>query len=211
MTTLLTGDIQNNAVHGPDAPPDWDDSPLTDLRSYHLGGRAAWSWYDTGSDYSPGRLDFVLYTDSVLEPGRHGLLWTPGLPADSLAAWGLQAGDTPASSDHLPRFVDLRPANTSSIGDSGTPALPGDLRLEAPYPNPFNPSTEIRWSQGRAGSIDLEAFSVQGRRVAQLARGWYPAGEHRLAFDGTRLASGVYLLSLRQENQYAMERLLLVK
>jgi endonuclease/exonuclease/phosphatase family metal-dependent hydrolase len=210
LLTLLDGDIQDETQFGADNPPDWDGSSLTDLCSYQLGNREAWSWQDDG-DYSPGRLDFVLYTDSVLDTGRHGLLWTPGLPADTLAAWGLQAGDVPGASDHLPRFVDLRPVGVSSVGDAGTPALPGDLRLDAPYPNPFNPTTQVRWNQRHAGAIDLEAFSIQGRHVAQLARGWYPAGEHSLGFDGTHLASGVYLLSLRQENLRAVTRMLLLK
>ena len=213
LLTLLNGEIQDTAQYGPANPPDWDGSPLTDLRSYQLGRRDAWTWYDEGgaAPYSPGRLDYILYTDSVLETGHHGLLWTPVIPADSLSAWGLQALDTPTASDHIPRFVDLRPPTQTGLGEPGPATRPSGLALGHSTPNPFNPSTIVQWSQQRGQHIRLDAWSLDGRLVASLLEGFSPSGEHSLTFDGSQLASGCYLLSLRGEDALDVGRVLLVK
>ena len=66
------------------------------------------TWHDDGSSYAPGRLDFFLYTDSVIEVAKSGTIWTPDLPAWYLSQWGLQTNDTPSAADHAPFFIDLR-------------------------------------------------------------------------------------------------------
>ena len=109
LATLLTGDIVDNGAYGPDSPPDWDGSALADLVPLHLSVPEASSWWDNGSPYAPGRLDFILYTDSVLEAVRGGIVATPTLSASQLAAWGLQSGDSWTASDHYPVFADFRP------------------------------------------------------------------------------------------------------
>jgi hypothetical protein len=121
LLTLLSGDIVDNASYGPDSPPDWDGGPLEDLIPRHLGGPDSYTWHDTGSSYLPGRLDFVIYTGSVLRALQGGVVWTPDLSPAELAAWGLQAGDAPAAADHIPLFADF-----------GLPALEmGELRIGA--------------------------------------------------------------------------------
>lgn len=63
------------------------------------------TWRDDESSFAPGRLDFVIYTDSVLNM-RGFVLNTAEMLADELAAYGLQAEDT-AGSDHLPLVADV--------------------------------------------------------------------------------------------------------
>lgn len=109
LVTLLTGDIVDNGTYGPDSPPDWDGSPLADLVPLQLSVPEAATWWDNGSAYSPGRLDFMLYTASALEALRGGIVATPTLSADQLTAWDLQAADSWAASDHYPVFADFRP------------------------------------------------------------------------------------------------------
>lgn len=120
LTTLLSGDISDETSHGADSPPDWDGSALFDAHPRHNGsGSADYTWRDDGGIYQPGRLDFVLYSDSVASVGRTFVLNTMTLPAAELAAAGLQAEDVtlkPATGgtnyDHLPVVVDFVVAPT---------------------------------------------------------------------------------------------------
>lgn len=68
--------------------------------------------------------------------------------------------------------------------------------LYAPYPNPFNPETTVRFFVPTNGTVRVEVYDVLGRRVGVLADRFYSAGEHEIPFDARGLASGVYRLRL---------------
>ncbi len=64
------------------------------------------------------------------------------------------------------------------------------------YPNPFNPSTNIRFALAEAADISLTVYDVQGRLVAELMNGTMEAGVHEVAFDASALTSGVYFAQM---------------
>jgi endonuclease/exonuclease/phosphatase family metal-dependent hydrolase len=105
--TLRTGDIANNDRFGPDAAPDWNDSPLLDTNPRQGGTPLHVTWDDPGSSFPPGRLDYTYVSDSVLDVVNEYILHTPALSEATLAAHGLQPGDTRTASDHLPVVVDV--------------------------------------------------------------------------------------------------------
>lgn len=107
LNTLLTGNIIDEGTFGADSPPDWDGSSISDVFPLHAGGPYSYTWRDDSTLFGPGRLDFVLYSDSVLAVKKTFVLWTPDLPADVLAAHGLLSPDTQVASDHLPLVVDF--------------------------------------------------------------------------------------------------------
>lgn len=107
LTSLLTGNVLDEATYGPDFAPDWDGSDLTSLISRQTEKRMGYTWRSDSSSFWPGHLDFVIYTDSVLEAQNHFILYTPEMSGSNLAANGLQSGDSTAS-DHLPVCADFR-------------------------------------------------------------------------------------------------------
>jgi endonuclease/exonuclease/phosphatase family metal-dependent hydrolase len=114
VDTLLTGDIIDEQKHGPDFPPDWDDTGMTDAHPLHnIDGPDDYTWRDDTSQFTPGRLDYVIYTDSVLEPVKKFVLNTTTLSEEVLHAAGLQEFDITVDDvgreyDHLPLVVDFR-------------------------------------------------------------------------------------------------------
>jgi hypothetical protein len=113
LDTLITGDIRGNAAFGPDGAPDWDGTYATDAKPVHNGrGDETYTWRDDGSDFPPGRLDFVIYTDSVLEVVHSFVLNTVTMTEEELEATGLERLDVtrgpPVDFDHLPVVVDMR-------------------------------------------------------------------------------------------------------
>ncbi len=74
--------------------------------------------------------------------------------------------------------------------------IPTAFALWQNYPNPFNPATTITFAIPRRATVRLELFDLQGRHVAMLAAGDYPAGMHRLTFAAGQLPAGVYFYRL---------------
>ena len=73
---------------------------------------------------------------------------------------------------------------------------PASFALDANYPNPFNPSTTIRFTLPEQADVHLAVYDMLGRRVATLQDGPLNVGTHNIVFDATNLPSGVYLYRL---------------
>ncbi|MCB0285493.1 MAG: T9SS type A sorting domain-containing protein, partial [Calditrichaeota bacterium] len=83
------------------------------------------------------------------------------------------------------------------VGISGNPVnAPVNFRLAQNYPNPFNPQTTIFFELETSAHIRLTIFDAAGRQVRTLIDAPQNPGEHRVFFDGSRLASGVYFYQL---------------
>jgi hypothetical protein len=89
--------------------------------------------------------------------------------------------------------------------------LVNEYALLANYPNPFNPSTTIRYSIPRADIVRLEVFDELGRITAQLVNEKKEAGVHEVKFDGTQLESGVYFSRLIAGTSVLTNKLILLK
>ncbi len=107
LWTLLTGDIQNEALFGADSPPDWDGTAMIDVIPRHNAANATYTWRNVSSSFPPGRLDFVHYTDSVTAAARSFVFNTTGMSLADLAKYGIFPGDIETASDHLPVVFDL--------------------------------------------------------------------------------------------------------
>jgi hypothetical protein len=83
--------------------------------------------------------------------------------------------------------------------------------LHQNYPNPFNPATEIRFYLDEPGDVQLSVFELSGRKIADLASGRYPQGYHSAPFNGSGLASGVYIYRLQVGGYSQTRKLMLLK
>jgi endonuclease/exonuclease/phosphatase family metal-dependent hydrolase len=113
LNTLLSGDIVNEATFGSDSPPDWDGSSLADAHPLHnVAGPADYTWWNGPDSFAPGRLDYVLYTDSVIAVSQSFVLNTVTMTPAQRAVSGLLqydvANSPPDNFDHLPLVVDFR-------------------------------------------------------------------------------------------------------
>jgi endonuclease/exonuclease/phosphatase family metal-dependent hydrolase len=113
LSTLITGNIIDEASFGPDHRPDWDGSDLVDLKPRHNGrGSQSYTWRVDQLPFAPGALDRILYTDSVMRATHSFVLNTTTMSRDELDRAGLQeddvlAGGVPGNFDHLPMVVDF--------------------------------------------------------------------------------------------------------
>lgn len=89
--------------------------------------------------------------------------------------------------------------------------IPTAFGIDQNYPNPFNPTTEIRFGLPEAAPVRLVVYDVMGRVVARLVDGNLPAGYHVVAFDGSHLASGMYLYRIEAGSFLQVKQMVLVK
>ncbi|HXG37817.1 MAG TPA: right-handed parallel beta-helix repeat-containing protein [Bacteroidota bacterium] len=79
------------------------------------------------------------------------------------------------------------------------------------YPNPFNPSTVIRFTLPEAGMASLKVIDLLGREVATLLNEERPAGTHQVQFDARTLPSGVYFYRLESAGKAAIQKMVLAR
>ena len=83
--------------------------------------------------------------------------------------------------------------------------------LHPPFPNPFNAETTVSFTLPTGEYIELSVYDVLGKKVAELAKGEYSAGNHQVEFNGSSLVSGVYFIRLSARNQTHTQKCLLIK
>ena len=89
--------------------------------------------------------------------------------------------------------------------------MPAGFSLSRNYPNPFNPTTTIRYGLPSRSRVTLTVFNILGQKMANLVDGEVEAGYHEVQFDGYNLASGIYFYRLEASSFVATKRLLLLR
>ena len=86
-----------------------------------------------------------------------------------------------------------------------------DYKLSQNFPNPFNPTTSIKYSLPEQQFVSVKVFDILGREVASLVNEIKPAGNYEVNFDASNLSSGVYFYQLRAGSFTATGKLILMK
>ncbi len=99
-------------------------------------------------------------------------------------------------------------------GDPTT--LPTGYILYQNFPNPFNPSTEIRFDLPAPAQVRLTVYNLLGAEVATLVQGELPGGHHTVTWDGkdhngNAVASGIYFYRLKAADYAAQKKMILIK
>ncbi len=79
------------------------------------------------------------------------------------------------------------------------------------YPNPFNPSTTIRYSLPNNTEIDICVFDVQGKLIKTLYHDHQVAGTHEINFNAADLSTGMYICRLQIADKFWTRKLVLLK
>jgi hypothetical protein len=97
-------------------------------------------------------------------------------------------------------------------------AAPKEYALSQNFPNPFNPATTIRYDLPFESRVTLKIYDILGNEVKTLVNGEQGAGYKEIRFDGSSLASGVYIYRLtadnpskRQASFVSIKKMLMVK
>jgi photosystem II stability/assembly factor-like uncharacterized protein len=192
-------------------------------------GGNTWSSQNFGSGESLSSVSFVNDSTGWAVGGTNTssiILHT----SDGGNSWNPQTGNTSnyLSSTH---FVDENhgwavgfdgtiirygPPITGIDDENEINQLPRTVQLENNYPNPFNPTTQIRFGLPGNSEVSLKVYSITGQLVKTLLNNNFPSGFHTVTWDGTNqsgqtVSSGVYIYQLRAGDQIRTRRMHLLK
>ena len=139
---------------------------------------------------------------NINPPGQSDLVYLDGTPsAHKQDQWPL----------HLAwEFKDQRFGE--EIAGTGSEVLPNEFKLFAPYPNPFNPVTTIRFlAVETLYATSLQIYDITGRLVDTLINEKRETGEHEIVWDAKGLASGVYFIKLESGQFQDVKKIILLK
>jgi hypothetical protein len=119
-------------------------------------------------------------------------------------------------SEHAGRVVVLDVSSTlEKTGISSeivqTDYIPAEIVLEQNFPNPFNPSTTIKFALPEKSNVILTVFNMIGEKVKDLFAGEMESGYHQINFDAANLPSGVYVYKISAGNFTSSKKMLLIK
>jgi len=86
-----------------------------------------------------------------------------------------------------------------------------NIRLLGNYPNPFNPTTKIKFQVTYSGLVSLKVYDVLGNEVATLVNEEKAAGNFEVEFDATNLTSGIYFYQMKAGNFIETKKMILLR
>ncbi len=185
-------------------------APGSVVRYYEIDAAGGGALFDLTLSYLEAELAGA-DEDSLGLWRREGGAWEGPkhpLTADATANWLTVGGQSAFSEWMIAEFG-------TSVG-APVPAAPAALALSPNHPNPFNPTTSLRYRLPAAGWARLAVYDAAGRLVRVLVDGAQTAGEHQVSWDGRdadgrELPSGLYLCDLQADGQSVVRKLLLAR
>ncbi len=150
--------------------------------------------------------------------------------AENTGGWsalGFVDGNGTSSEKNVYSFTDNQPLNGTSFyrlkqtDFDGTYKLYDQVEisfspvfsfsLAQNYPNPFNPETRINFNVGKAELVTLKVYDVLGSEAALLVNEIKEPGSYSVSFDGSKLASGIYIYKLTAGTFTSVKKMILSK
>ena len=97
----------------------------------------------------------------------------------------------------------------ASINDLGN--IPYEIKIENPYPNPFNPKTSIRIDLKKSGMVEILIYDLKGSLIQILNDQKLDAGEHTFNWDAGNYSNGVYLMKINTTKKTFVKKVILMK
>ena len=139
--------------------------------------------------------------------------WAPDwpLPEASDMMYGNTAYQT-GGTDGLPLGDPNWFGHTLGVNDHNNNQLPTQFSLSDAYPNPFNPSTNVKFTLPKDGNVTLKIYNITGQLVMTVINNQNVSrGTHEYNIDMSRFASGVYFYTLQQNNNFIAKKMILMK
>jgi hypothetical protein len=105
--------------------------------------------------------------------------------------------------------IDLSPTDVE-VENQGE-AIPTEFALYYNHPNPFNPTTIIKYDLPQTSYVKLVVYNVMGQKVATLVDGVVEAGRHQMIWEAKDLSSGIYFYKITAGNFTQMHKMILLK
>ena len=180
-------------------------------------------------NYSPTKNDWIIaYNDGVVVGarkwnGRYTDIPAMGYDGTNATIGYCTNGDYPSfklfiestgelvdlESSDIESWEDLLISNVSQLNQPAP--IPENFEFSYPYPNPFNPSTLIKFAIPDASSVKIVAYDINGRHINTLLNKRLDAGYHDYTWKPSSLASGIYLINIQAGDNNLTHKVMFVK
>jgi hypothetical protein len=86
-----------------------------------------------------------------------------------------------------------------------------DFYLEQNFPNPFNPSTTIKYSVPQSSNVIIKVFDILGNEIEKLVNEEKPAGTYEVTWHAVNLPSGIYFYQLKAGGFVQTKKMILLR
>lgn len=162
-------------------------------------------WYITDGEGDCQVDDGFFYLDEV----------DPAIEIAIDDTWGTIIGILDYSYDFYglnPRFPEDMMANV----EAPTSEVNAIATLDGNYPNPFNPTTTVKFSMEESANVSIDIYNIKGRKVKTLVNDIQSAGSHTEIWNGTNdsgevVGSGIYFMKMKAGNVESTKKMVLMK
>ncbi|MFC1547269.1 T9SS type A sorting domain-containing protein [Candidatus Neomarinimicrobiota bacterium] len=171
---------------------------------------STWSWTSCGNFIQAGTGSSVLFGDTIDGVGvdyngwEYGNAYSKGIGLTGVSWWPLGRQRITTAIINGVQYGNFLSVEEPYIRLSG-------FRMYLPYPNPFNPSTTIRYELPRAAQVTLTITDLLGREVTTLVEGYTQSGIHEAVWDAGSYPSGIYLARLMSPGYTKTIKMVLLK
>ena len=85
------------------------------------------------------------------------------------------------------------------------------FELFNPSPNPFNSYVELSFILNQTGFVNMQIFDLEGRLIDTLINNWSDKGPYSIIWDSNNLSSGIYFVRISLNDQFKLNRMILLK
>jgi hypothetical protein len=166
-----------------------------------------------GTNLFAGTTDILGNSGGVFLSTNNGINWTEvnsGLPNTGILA--LTISSTNLFAGTVGSGVWRRPLleMITSVEDHSS-EIPFQFTLEQNFPNPFNPSTKIRYSVPQSSNVIIKVFDILGNEIETLVNEEKPVGTYEISWYAANLPSGVYFYTINAGSFRVTKKMILLK
>ena len=123
-----------------------------------------------------------------------------------------------SSSDAPKLHIEYTTSASKSVvqnDDINNNIVPDEYALSN-YPNPFNPTTTIRFDLPTSGNVKISIYDISGKEVASIVDGYYEKGRHQIIWqaldnNNRKVASGMYIAKIQSGSYVKCIKMLLMQ
>ncbi len=160
-----------------------------------------------------------MYTEFVMSDYHENVIDWEGEEVQNYATWNLVWYKTEWQQGDVIQIIYYNPITPNDKFTFTTPQrfnkedfrIPESFELYHNFPNPFNPTTTIRFDLPEDNNVKIEVFNILGQKVRTLVNEFYKGGIHEVQFNSRGLASGVYIYRLEAGPHINVKKMVLLK
>jgi hypothetical protein len=190
----------------------WTDNPNTNVTQYQIWRRVKHNGV-VGADTHIGTVNrgvqtFTDYSYLLTASYSADLIWY-----DVRAFYSVENTYSDSQWSAVFGEYDLSPKinEENYAEEKASEEIVHDFKLYDNYPDPFNPTTTIKYQLPEAGMVTLKVYDILGREVVELVNENKSPGYYEVNFDASKLTSGVYIYTIQAGKYMESKKMILAK